>query len=118
MPYLIGFALVPLIAVLLYSFVLFDRLVRVEHEQHRALWEADGRPCGFFWHPKEASRLGSGLACTRLSLIWLFRSPSWISESPNMTATWHRLRFTVLVWNVGVVAWFALFLMSLWGLYG
>ena len=118
-PYLIAVALIPLLAVLLYSFVLFDRLVRFEYEQHRASWDADGRPHGFLWHPRETNRLGSALACMRASIIWLFRSPPWVSESATLTVIWHRFRFAVLVWNVGVVAWFALFLMALWGgLYG
>ena len=113
MPYLIGLALIPLIAVLLYSFVLFDRLVRFEYEQHRASWDADGRPHGFFWRPQEASHFGSALACACASIYWLFRSPPWVSESANLTVIWRRLRFAVLVWNVGIVACAALFVISL-----
>ena len=118
MPYLLGFAMIPLKTVLLYSFVMFDRLVRLEHERHRAHWEADGRPCGSLWHPAEANRLGSALACARLSFIWLFRAPRWVSESPDLVAIWRRHRMAILGWNVGLVIWFALYLAFLGGLYG
>jgi len=46
--------LLPLVLVLLYGFVLFDRLLRPEYETHRQSWEADGRPSGFFWRPERA----------------------------------------------------------------
>src|SRR5947209_7238414 len=37
--------------ILIYSFLLLDRLIQAEYESHRAAWEADGRPMGFFFFP-------------------------------------------------------------------
>jgi len=110
MPYLIAIPLVPLIAVLFYAFVLFDRLLRAEYEQHRPAWETDGRPAGFFWRAQECGFITSHLARARLSFAWLFRTPAWIAGSPVLAAMLRRHRFAVLVWNIGLLIWFGIFL--------
>jgi hypothetical protein len=107
-PYFLGIYLVSLLGVLLYAFLLFDRLVRAEYEQHRPMWEADGRPAGFFWSAKECGYL-SHYTRIRLSFAWLFRTPAWVANAPPMVATLRRLRFAVLAWNVGFLSWFASF---------
>ena len=113
MPYLLAIAFVPLIAVLLYAFVLFDRLLRAEYEQYRQAWETDGRPAGFFWRAEECDFLLSKFARLRLTFAWLFRTPSWIASSPSLIATLRRHRLAVLVWNLGVLVLFILFLRVL-----
>ena len=112
MPLVLLIPLLPLALVLLYGFVLFDRLLRAEYETRRQTWEADGRPRGFFWHPVENSPfdLLGQLARVRLSLVWLFRTPAWITESPSHRVSLRRHRVAVLVWNVGVLVWMAFFI--------
>jgi hypothetical protein len=100
-----------LVFVLLYGLLLFDRLIRAEYEQHRQIWEADGRPAGFFWRAAECSFMASHFAKTRLTLVWLFRTPAWIADSPVLRARLRRHRWSVLIWNVGMLIWFAFFLM-------
>ena len=41
---------------LIWQFVVFDRLVRLEYEKFRAAWEHDGCPPGFFWSPPRSDR--------------------------------------------------------------
>jgi hypothetical protein len=103
---------VALMTVLLYAFVLFDRLLRSEHDSHRPAWEADGRPAGYFWQPPECTGicLGSRLARMRLALLWLFRTPSWVAESCALATLLRRHRLAVLGWNLGILAWFAFLL--------
>ena len=105
-------SLAVLVIVLLYAFVLFDRLIRAEYEQHRQFWEADGRPAGFFWRAAECSFMTSQFAKTRLTLVWLFRTPAWIAGSPVLRTRLRQHRWAVLVWNVGILIWFVFFLMK------
>jgi hypothetical protein len=114
MPAALLIPLVPLVAVLLYAFVLFDRLLRAEYELHRAVWEADGKPAGFFWRPAECGwfNLLSHLARLRLTMSWLFRTPLWVAESPALKACLIRHRLAVLIWNVGVLIWFVVLLRA------
>ena len=107
----IAMPLIVLVAILLYGFFLFDRLIRAEYEQHRQIWEADGKPAGFFWRPAECSRVASHFAKSKLSLVWLFRTPAWIAGSPVLRAWLRQHRWTVLVWNAGILIWFVFFLM-------
>ena len=44
------------------AFVVFDRLMRLEYSCHRKMWEADGKPHGFFWVPAESKAAGGWLA--------------------------------------------------------
>jgi hypothetical protein len=112
MPYLIAIFLLPLltlVVVLIYGFVAFDRLLRAEYEQHRPTWETDGRPAGYFWRAQECGFITSHLARIRLSTVWLFCTPAWIASSPALLTKLRRLRFAVLIWNVGVLVWFGIF---------
>jgi hypothetical protein len=113
MPYLIAILFVPLIAVLFYAFVLFDRLVRAEYEHHRPAWETDGRPAGFFWRAPECDFFLSKFARIRLTLGWLFRTPAWVVSSPALVAMLRRHRAAVLIWNIGVLVLFVLFVSAL-----
>src|SRR4051812_39784312 len=110
MPPALFLPLIPLIGVLLYAFILFDRLLRTEYQEFRNAWNADGRPVGFFWRAPECDRFTSNLARVRLSLAWLFRTPSWISASPALSTQLRRHRWAVFIWNVGLLIWFVFFL--------
>jgi hypothetical protein len=100
-----------LLIVLFYAFLLFDRLIRAEYEQHRQIWEADGRPAGYFWRPAECTLIASRFAKSRLSLVWLFQTPAWIANSPVLRALLRQHRLAVLIWNVGILVWAVFFLM-------
>src|SRR5579859_7821139 len=93
---------ITLMTVLQYAFVLFDRLLRAEHDSHRAAWEIDGRPTGFFWRPSELAwfDVGSRMARMRLTLVWLFRTPPWVTQSPALARLLRRHRLAVLCWNI------------------
>jgi len=111
MPLAIFIPLVPLILVLLYAFVLFDRLLRSEYQQHREAWYADGRPAGFFWRAPECDFIMSHLARSRIAFTWLFSTPAWVEASPVFATQLRHQRWAVLVWNVGVLVWFVFFWM-------
>jgi hypothetical protein len=90
------------ISALLYSFVIFDRLVRTEYAQDRAAWEANGRPHGFFWRAPECTMFRSAWATHRLSFVWLFKNPTWSASSATYRGWLKRLRMCVLAWNVAI----------------
>jgi hypothetical protein len=88
---------------LLYSFLMFDRLVKAEYAMNRIDWEADGKPRGFFWNAPECTFFRSNLARNRLSFHWLFSTPLWAMASPECQTWLRRLRICVLAWNILVV---------------
>ena len=92
------------ISALLYSFAMFDRLVRAEYEQDRQAWEADGRPRGFFWRAPECTWFRSAWAINRLSFVWLFKTPTWAAPSAICRGWLRRLRICVLAWNIIILA--------------
>jgi hypothetical protein len=91
-------------AVLVYSFVTIDRLLKAQYEFHRDAWTADGQPRGFFWRAPECTWFESGLALHRLSLTWLFNTPAWVGDSARYRVLLKRLRLSVLLSNVLIVA--------------
>ena len=91
---------------LLYGFYLFDRLVKTEHAQNPAAWEADGKPNGFFWRAPERTMFGSDLARTRASMSWVFVTPEWIKDLPDSIVLLRRFRFCILGWNILVIVVF------------
>jgi hypothetical protein len=97
--------MLPLGGVVIYGFISFDRLLRMERDQNYAAWDQDGRPAGFLWRTRECSWISSYVARNRVSFRWLFRTPSWVSQSPASVRALRHFRLAVLIWNVGVVLW-------------
>lgn len=102
--------LVILIPVLIATFVVFDKLVRLEYSSYRKSWEADGKPHGFFWMPDESKTtggwsggFGSSLARTRCAFGWLLSTPEWMrgDERGWRLVLWWRI--LTLTWNVGIL---------------
>lgn len=108
MPFLAVTTLILSVAILFYAFWQFDRLLRTEYEKHRLVWDADGKPPGFFWRADECDPLTGNFARSHLCFVWLFRTPDWIAGSPELVAALRRLRITVLIYHVACLAWFAL----------
>src|SRR3982750_1327375 len=53
-------------------FLLFDEILKFQHKNYYADWEADGKPYGFFFRPEGMFSFRSWLAMQRLcfSLTW------------------------------------------------
>jgi hypothetical protein len=68
------------------------KLVHLEHERHRAQWEADGRPEGTWWYPGKYPRLWRGLTKERTAAKWVRATPSWAREDPEALRLLGRLR--------------------------
>jgi len=109
MPLAVIISAIPFVCVLYYAFALFDRLLRAEYQEHRQIWEADGRPSGFFWRAQECDFLRSQLSRMRLSALWLCRTPEWIAGSESLTICLRRLRQVLLIWCAGMLFWVILF---------
>lgn len=97
---------IALIALLLYEFVNFDRLVKIEYQKHSEDWIKDGKPKGFFWRPPESPWVGGSFALQRISFVWLFRTPKWTSNDAEATTYLKRSRQLTLIFNIGIVVWF------------
>jgi hypothetical protein len=92
--------LVIAVGVLLYGFIEFDRLVRVEHQFYREAWESDGSPCGFFWGAPGSFPFAGYFSRNRAAFRWLFRTPAWVATSPEHSQLLRRFRICVITWNV------------------
>ncbi len=109
------YALFLLVPILLVSFWTFDQLVRLEYRSHRANWESDGKPHGFFFVPAECKAMGglivsfgSSFAFHRCVFGWLFSTPHWVKEDARARRLLLWMRVTVFIWNVGVLGGFML----------
>ena len=88
--YILIAVIISYLPVLFASYFLFDRLIMKEYFDHHAQWEADGKPCGIFWVPRESTffeygslslvRLGSSVASQRKFYVWLFETPAWMQR--------------------------------------
>ena len=98
-------------AMLLGSFVFFDRLIRYEYHAHRGAWERDGRPTGYLFSPPEATLFRSRLASGQCSGGWLFWTLPWIRGDSVARSLLSRMRWCVAIWNAGLILLVLLFLI-------
>jgi hypothetical protein len=100
-----------LMAVLLFAFVNFDNLVKIEYRKYKDEWTIDGKPRGFFWRPPESTWFSSPIAMQKLSFRWLFKTPKWMNNDPEAIYRLKRLRLFVLIFNIGIIFWFLISMM-------
>jgi len=96
--------------VLFPSFLMFDRLLRIEYEVYRRYWEADGKPVGFFWIPNEVKSFHgvlvnwrSSVASRRCALVWLVLTPKWVKKNETAARAIFWWRFFVVFWILALV---------------
>jgi len=100
---------IALFPVLIGAFVVFDILVWREYVSHRAHWEADGKPHGFFWVPPESTlangwlRLDSLVASRRNAFVWLLSTPEWARQDRRARRLLFSIRVLMLTWTAGLV---------------
>src|SRR6266699_7197432 len=99
---------IALVAVLVSSLYFLDRLIRYEYQFHRDAWERDGRPVGYLFRPGETTWFRSALAFHRCAFGWLFYTPRWRDDDSAAKKLLSRLRWCVLVWNIGILIFFLL----------
>lgn len=95
--------LMALVGVLIASFYFLDRLIRYQYAFHREAWERDGRPTSAFFRPPESIWFRSDMAAQRCALGWPLYTPAWVRADPVAKALHSRLRWCVLIWNVGFI---------------
>jgi hypothetical protein len=108
-PIALSLFLLALLPVLISAFYFVDRLIRHEYHFHREAWLRDHRPAYFLFWPPEAIWGRSRLALSWLSMAWCFWAPDWIRSDSAARQLLSRLRWRVLIWNIGAVIWFVLF---------
>jgi hypothetical protein len=79
----------------LWSFFLFDRLLRFQFSDHRSEWERIGCPPGFFWVPPGAKTLLGGFSRGGLFWGWAKRPPTWVSHSERTLTDYRRFKRAV-----------------------
>ena len=112
MEVLLVLLILSLVPFLFGAFMTFDKLVRMLYEENRGAWVDSGRPRGFFYKPEELGWFGGRIAFHKASLDWVFRTPDWAKDDDAALKLLSRLRLQVLVWNVGMIVFFAIFILT------
>ena len=88
----------------LFTFYLFDRVIKWEYINYKKCWIADGKPIGFFWVPKESKtkflgipKLTSSNARSRYALYWIFTTPEWTKGDSQATRLLFEFRLFALI---------------------
>ncbi len=74
------------------GFVLFDRLLRIYFQQHRAEWEKSGSPVGFFWVPQGVKIGRAGMARSSVYSNWWSRLPDWIGSNQEALQAYRQFK--------------------------
>ena len=81
----------------------FDELLRALHAEHRALWEAQGRPMGFFWQPETDSPSWAEGTRARTACFWAWMraTPAVLQDKPALRRHLWWSRLNILLSYVG-----------------
>ena len=97
-------ALVAFFACAFATMLQYDRIVRLERNNHKAAWLLDGSPAPIFSFSGNAS-VSQVIVRTRLSFIWLFSIPLWARNDNKAKRLFTSYRIT---WFLLLIAWLLL----------
>jgi hypothetical protein len=107
---------------MLWSFSLFDRLLRTLVSNYPSQWENLGRPPGFLWVPKGSNLWEGSYARAEILSHWMARPPKWLGESIRSQSLYVRLKtatkLTRFFLGLFLVELFALTLSVFTGMFG
>ncbi|HEY0051763.1 MAG TPA: hypothetical protein VGB68_20870 [Pyrinomonadaceae bacterium] len=102
----------PFILWILFTFYLFDRVVKFEFGNYRKYWIADGKPIGFFWVPEEARgeflrlpKISSSIKRTRFASRWIYTTPSWARGDAQAKRILLQYKLTAIFPLVAFLVW-------------
>lgn len=104
---MVFFGLIDFAMVVLLSYLIFDRLLRIQFSEARSDWERQGCKSGYFWSPpgsRETSRRERGDLLGK----WLFNPPYWMKGKASF--------WRLLGWVTMVVLFPPALISLLWGL--
>ena len=82
--------------------LLVDRLLQHLYRYHPEQWDAERRPAGFFWWPRDAEWAG-WFTMPMTVALWMLRAPDWIKHDRKCRETLDLLRvlaaFSVIVYG-------------------
>ena len=111
-----------LIFILRFLFLVFkacNDIYLYEYEHLPEQWEKDGKPRGLeFWNfPKLSWRDRYKLSAWRSGaispMLWIFVTPKWADDHPEVLKYFGKLRKNALWWNVGILFFFFLIVLTL-----
>jgi hypothetical protein len=64
--------------------ILLDQLLKHEYRFFPDLWDADGKPSGFLWCPRDANWFYTSVRPFPPTYRWVYRAPEWIRADPRL----------------------------------
>ncbi|MCI0551312.1 MAG: hypothetical protein L0287_10175 [Anaerolineae bacterium] len=110
-----------LIFILRFLFLVFKACSDIylyEYEHLPEQWEKDGKPRGIeFWKfPKPSWRDKYRLSAWRSGaispMVWVFVTPKWADDHPEVQRYFVNLRTNVLWWSIGITIFFCLMVFT------
>ena len=94
---------------LIWSFIIFDQIIKHIYLNHREIWNNIGKPSGFFWNPDGGFYTKGEWSRIRMSLFlpFLFHKPKWSQIDHKSQELLKKIRIIGLI---GILAWLAGFI--------
>jgi len=113
-PALFILTLLLLWAVLLWAFVSFFHLVKMEIKHFPDEWKKDGQPFGAYLNRAGThSYFRSGIASNWKMMQWLVKTPSWVHQSKRAASLLWQYRVLSWLYTSGIIFWFAILLSAI-----
>jgi hypothetical protein len=92
----------------IWSFIIYDSILKLEYKSYHVYWKNDGQPIGFFWIARENrklfvspfSQLRNQFARDQLSRKWLYSTPEWMTNDPQALQLTTKYRWLISIWSI------------------
>jgi len=99
----------------IYVFILLDKIIKRLYETFNFEWENMGKPCGIFYYPPNTKNIQSMLSMQLNMFRWIFKTPAWIKTDLISLSYLKKLRWLVLITNIGMISPFFYLLLIMNG---
>jgi len=110
-----GLAMILIVPMGIYAFVLIDKLIKRLYEVFNDEWCHLGKPSGLFYFPPNSRNFQSMISLQINMFIWVFKTPKWIKDDAISLSMLKKIRWVILVANIGIIVLFGFIFMSIVG---
>jgi len=111
----VGLAMLVILPMSLYGFLLIDRLIKRLYEEFNDEWYKVGEPRGLIYSPPNSKKFQSMLSLQINMFVWTFKTPKWIKNDAIALSLLNKIRWIVAISNIGIVVLFGFIFMSILG---
>ena len=108
-----GITMLLVLPIVIYGFVMIDKLIKHIYKEHHESWIHIGKPRGMFYTPPNTDSLKSMMSMQLNIFVWTFKTPLWMKDDNVLLNYLRKFRLSIGIANIAMLGLFILIIVTI-----